>query len=880
MNSKRCILISLLFVFGMVGHTFAGDPPAGAVAVYDCEPGADPNILYDSVSGWNAVWEQGEGSFTWDAGDGVIDGSLDVSTDGATFAADPMLIDNVGDDWSFAVWLKPVSGAGGENALLQSRNYVHTINFIARDETVRIKGPGWGGPEASVWFPDEDRDKWSHWAFVRSAAGVSIYRDGIKLGSTSDSAPLGLYPENLDDGVQFAIGSEPDGSHRFRGKMDDLRFYHRALSSDEILAYVGDADVARDPSPNSSKSALSTYDELATAATLTWTAGDSARAVDGHHVYFGTDRAAVEARDASVDQGLQTATSLPVTTELGQTYYWVVDEIADDASVTPGMVWGFALGASMDVDNMEAYNSENPPNDNWPYNTWLDGFVNGTGSQAGNLAQPFTERDTTEGGDQSLPFLYDNSKGPFYSEISALVSNDNITVGLDWTVGNPTAMELWFYGAEPDNAPETLYLGLKDGGSSVVTGNYGGDMADVNQPDWQRLIVPLADFSAGGVDLTDVQEIYIGAGNRTNPAAGGTGTLFVDSLRLYPSRTLSDLTGIELDWNEDGVVNAKELGTFAENWRLQDKLAKPSTGVWLKLDDTNTDVVDGKVMIEDSSEWDNQASITRFDGSAPTDVTWTAGACGSDAGPGALDIGMSGNVISVTNLPDVLKRAEAMTITMWWYNYAGSGDVSQACWVEGLPGGHPNNEGWSVWAVDYEGGDCIRFWDADDDNLWCGPGFQVDDLKDKWTHLAFVLSPEETAYYIDGVKMKSADPFGSRSGWQLEEGPGADLNTIRFGVHNKWDLQTNDGDRNLRNCMLDDLRVYDNVLNEASIGSLMDCGEGAIDSFYVPLESIANIVPKEGDEGDFNPDNVDAVDFIDFAVFAESWRVSSPPWPF
>jgi len=881
MNTKRCILISLLLVFGLVGHTFAGSPPAGAVAVYNCEQGADPNILYDSVSGWNAVWEDGEGSFIWDA----TDGSLDVTTDGATFAANPNLINNVGDDWSFAVWVKPVAGAGGENALLQSRNYVHTINFIARDETVRIKGPGWGGPEASVWFPDEDRDKWSHWAFVRSAAGVSIYRDGIRLGISADSAPLPPYPEDLEDGVQFAIGSEPDGSHRFRGKMDDLRFYHRALSSAEILAYVGDADMARDPSPNSSQDALSTYDEMATAATLTWIAGDSARAVDGHHVYFGTDRAAVEARDASVDQGIQTATSLPVTTELDQTYYWAVDEIADDTSVTPGMVWTFALGSYIDVDNMEAYNSDNPPDDNWPYNTWLDGFVNGTASQVGNLAQPFMERGEKHGGGQSMPFIYENSKSPNYSEMSAPVSNDNITVGSDWTVGNPTALELWFYGAE-DNAPETLYQGLKSGGSGVVTGNYSGDSADISQEQWQRLIVPLADFAAGGVDLTDVQEIYFGAGNRTSPSAGGEGTLLIDTVRLYPSRTLSDLTGIELDWNEDGIVDYKELDVFSGNWRLQEMMAEPSTGVWLKLDDANTEVVDGKVVIKDSSEFGCEASISLWDGSAPSPVLWTEGKCLSEEGPGAFDFARTGNVITVTDLPDILTKAEAMTITMWMYHYvpdfAGEDNSAwkEGSWAEGLGGDHP--DAWTTFAIDWDGGDCMRIWDAEDDNIWCGGTWSVDAYNNQWTHYAFVMTMEYTAWYTNGELQSFGDPFGARSGWQKEEGVGADLRTLRFGRHSKW---YNDDEKDgwvplLEDAILDDIRVYDNELTQTSIQSLMQCGDGAIDSFYVPLESIANVVPKVGDEGIVNPDNLDAVDFLDFAKFAESWRVSSPPWPY
>lgn len=871
MNSKQCMIISLLFVFGMVGHAFAGNPPAGAVAVYDCEQGADPNILYDSVSSWDGVFHEWNAG-SWDTVDFVVgSGSLDGGEDGISINASPNLINDIGDEFSFAIWLKPeVDPEDGEGAILQARDYYFTMG-IAQDR-MQFRGPTKDVPGLDVWFPYEDRGVWSHWTFVKDAVGLTIYRNGSKLGATVGTIPFPPFPEDPAEEARFAIGSEPGGDHAYEGKMDDVRFYHRALTSAEIVAWTGDADVARDPSPYSSSTALNTYDEMSGLAPLSWTAGDNA--VE-HDVYFGTDKDAVKNRDASVFTGRQTATEYTPAVGLNGTYYWAIDEVNGE-TVWPGMLWTVALGSHLDVDNMEAYNSDNAPDDNWPYNTWEDGFVNGTGSQAGYLSQPFMERGIQQNGDQSLPFLYDNSKSPHYSEMSVLVSNDNITVGSDWTVGSPTALELWFYGDEPDNTPETLYLGLKSGNSDVVTGNYSGDIADVNQPQWHRLIVPLADFSAGGVDLTDVQEIYIGAGNRKSPAEGGTGTLLIDTIRLYPSRTLSDLTGIELDWNEDGIVNVKELKTFAGNWSLQDKLAKPSTGLWLKLDDTNQEVVDGKVMIEDSSEWDTEASISRFDGSAPTSVTWAEGACLSEAGPGALDLGTSGNVLSVTNLPDILKSAEAMTITMWWYNYSDNFEP-QGCFVEGLPGGHPNTEGWSVWAIDYEGGDCIRIWDADDDNLWCGPGFNAIDLKDQWTHLAFVLSPEGTAYYVNGQHQKTGDPFGSRSGWQLEEGPGADLNTIRFGVHQKW---SDGSDRTLSDAKLDDIRVYDNVLNEASIGSLMNCDEGSIDSFYVPLESIANIVPKVGDEGIFNPENVDAVDFIDFATFAESWRVSSPAWPY
>ncbi len=512
MKRKLCFLISLFLVLGMAGSTFAGSAPAGAVAVYNCEEGADPNILYDSVSGWDGVFaDWGVGS--WDVADYVVgSGALDCGDNGISIVADPNLISNVGDEFTFACWIKPeLDPEDSEGALLQARDYYFTMGISG--ENMQMWGPGKDNPGCKAWFPYEDRGVWSHWAFVKNATGNTIYRDGIKLASVMEGSEyLGEFTSG-----NFAIGSEPGGDHAFEGKMDDLRVYHRALTSAEIAAWTGDPNVAGNPSPSSSLTTLTTYDQM-DVLPLTWTAGANAADVNGHHVYFGTDKDAVVNRDSSVDQGLQTATSFnPGAVDFGKTYYWAVDEV-NGSTVWPGMVWVFSLGSYLDVDLMNSYNSENPPNDNWIFNTWEDGFVNGTGSQVGHLAQPFEETGTTYEGRASMPFYYDNTSGAKYSEASALTSNENILVGSDWTVGNPTALELWFYGAETTNNPETLYMGLRSSSSSVVTVDYSGDTSDVNEPEWHRFIVPLADFSAGGVDLTDVQEIYIGAGDTLVPA--------------------------------------------------------------------------------------------------------------------------------------------------------------------------------------------------------------------------------------------------------------------------------------------------------------------------------------------------------------------------
>jgi len=61
---------------------------------------------------------------------------------------------------------------------------------------------------------------------------------------------------------------------------------------------------------------------------------------------------------------------------------------------------------------MEAYDNE----DNRIYDTWLDGWVNETGSTVGYLEEPFAERTIVNSGAQSMPLVYDNALAPFYSE--------------------------------------------------------------------------------------------------------------------------------------------------------------------------------------------------------------------------------------------------------------------------------------------------------------------------------------------------------------------------------------------------------------------------------------------------------------------------------
>jgi hypothetical protein len=50
---------------------------------------------------------------------------------------------------------------------------------------------------------------------------------------------------------------------------------------------------------------------------------------------------------------------------------------------------------------------------------------------------------------------------------------------------------------------------------------------------WTEWNIDLQDFADQGLDLTNVNTITIGLGDRSNPVAGGAGMMYFDDIRLY-----------------------------------------------------------------------------------------------------------------------------------------------------------------------------------------------------------------------------------------------------------------------------------------------------------------------------------------------------------
>jgi hypothetical protein len=130
-----------------------------------------------------------------------------------------------------------------------------------------------------------------------------------------------------------------------------------------------------------------------------------------------------------------------------------------------------------------------------------------------------------------MPLIYDNNK-----QNSAKYSEAELTLSAlrDWTEGGVGELSLWFHG-DAANAPERLYVAISNvAGSAVVVNHDDPGAATIDT--WTEWVIPLQIFADQGVNLTNVDRIAIGLGNRSNPAAGGSGKMLFDDIRLYRPR--------------------------------------------------------------------------------------------------------------------------------------------------------------------------------------------------------------------------------------------------------------------------------------------------------------------------------------------------------
>jgi len=336
------------------------------------------------------------------------------------------------------------------------------------------------------------------------------------------------FGDNFDD-VNNATGGLPLGTATYTPgplKMAET-YYWRVDEFDIIETYKGDVwSFTTQGAVVSLKPSNGAVDVKQTQI-LTWSPADFAAS---HEVYFGIDKEVVRDADTSSPEykgtrDLGSQSYEPGKLEWNTTYYWRIDEVNNANPDSPwiGPVWSFTTANFLIVDDFESYNDLDPadPDSNRIFNVWIDGYDNPTnGSLVGYDNPPFAEQTIVHGGNQSMPLYYDNSVG--YSEATL-----TLTYPRDWTENGVNTLTIWFRG-NSDNAAETLYVALN--GNAIVT-NDNPDSAQVTN--WTEWTIDLQAFADQGVNLANVNTIALGLGNKNNPLAGGSGTMYFDDIRLY-----------------------------------------------------------------------------------------------------------------------------------------------------------------------------------------------------------------------------------------------------------------------------------------------------------------------------------------------------------
>ncbi|MBL7188297.1 MAG: carbohydrate binding domain-containing protein [Phycisphaerae bacterium] len=439
---------------------------------------------------------------------------------------------HTGNVWSFTVARE---GGGLKAEYFDNRNLAGEPILTRVDPQIDFDWgngdvPGENSPDTTIpvdefsarWSGELEVDITDAYTFTIGANnGFRLFLDGELIIDYWDGAGTGR-----SDPIELVAGT----SHSVR-----MEYYESVAGANAQLSWAGsvrDEQVipqaalslpvkANTPSPaNGSTGASMT-------AILTWSPGDSAAS---HEVYFGTNADAVKNATTSSPEyvGARTLGSEsygPGKLAWDTTYYWRVDEL-DSAAPDGrwvGNLWSFTAADFILVDDLESYNDVDPPDpaSNRIFDKWIDGFGTTTnGAIVGNDLPPYAEQTIVHGGAQSMGYQYNNN---------LMTSEATLTLVYprDWTEESVARLSLWFTG-DPANAAERMFVAA--GGNAVV---YHQDPAVTQIAEWAEWVIDLQTFADQGLDLANVNTITIGFGTKNSPAAGGSGQMYFDDIRLY-----------------------------------------------------------------------------------------------------------------------------------------------------------------------------------------------------------------------------------------------------------------------------------------------------------------------------------------------------------
>ncbi len=266
------------------------DVPTGAplrAPVFDL--GMDPSLVarwkLDDGSGTVAADASGNGNFgtlmngpTWVPGRTGTALSFD-GVDDYVRVPDDDALDMVGD-FTISLWVQFISSNSDADILRKGSAGTATVHYKIemRSNRIRVKLVG---AQRSTTLADNQTNRndgvWHHVAVVREGSASRLYIDGVLV----DSSNRGV--GDLSNSANLAFGAKDTGNSDFlNGSIDDIRFYSRALTAQEISELVNSGDDTPPTVPqNVAADPLSAFK-----VQVTWDAsGDPESGVSFYRVY-------------------------------------------------------------------------------------------------------------------------------------------------------------------------------------------------------------------------------------------------------------------------------------------------------------------------------------------------------------------------------------------------------------------------------------------------------------------------------------------------------------------------------------------------------------------------------------------------------------------
>jgi len=323
---RRIVALAIHICFGALAVPVAAIAAPNPIAAYSFDEGGGTTVTDASGNNYAGVLKNGP---TWTDGRHnralSLDGSNDYVTSGQVAGANGV------SAFTVSAWVKFGTSGGGsrETHLVDKSGCDGHVNSGPWELGVALTAPGKaevlvypenGTPTAYIFSgastTSVDDGNWHYLTGRYDGSRLSVWVDGRQENSVAAS---GLRLSSTTKALEF--GGHCNGyAYPFRGALDEVRIYARALSQSEIQADMttalggsAPAPAPGDSTPPSSPTGLTAIHKTATEASFSWAPSTDNVAVNGYRISRNGAQVGTSAQTTYADSGLTPNTSYVYT---------------------------------------------------------------------------------------------------------------------------------------------------------------------------------------------------------------------------------------------------------------------------------------------------------------------------------------------------------------------------------------------------------------------------------------------------------------------------------------------------------------------------------------------------------------------------------------